>query len=249
MNYEHNKMILVCSYSNERITELCLRQLALTKSNRSVVLVWDNHYPLNRPDFVKNICDQFGFIYMSEGENKGMYYAYNTMLNSCNDETVITMDGDNFISYFQWDKAIEKVLFDERIGTATLGSLTSDREMNERGFEPEMINGVRIKFPVSACTNTVCGWNTEFLKSIGGIKGSKEYYGGNEIEMWKHYQEKKWVYLTDYREDTELIKPLQDWQYEQYKLLYAHKGMGGSFEEYLKTNPERIENILKYIFG
>lgn len=226
-----------------------MRQLALTKSNREVVLVWDNFYPLNRPDFLLDLCNDLRFIYMTEGENKGLYHAYNTMIKSCNDDSVIIMDGDNFISYFEWDLAVEKVLKDDRIGTVTLGSKTSDREMNERGFDYEMINGIRVKIPHQACTNTCCGFNTEFLKSIGGIKGSKEYYGGNEIEMWKHYREKKWVYLIDYKEDTELIKPLQDWQYEQYKLLYAHKGMGGSFEEYLKTNPERIENIHKFIFG
>jgi hypothetical protein len=242
-------MILVCSYTNERITELCLRQLALTKSSRSVVLVWDNHYPLNRTDFVKNICDELHFIYMSEGRNMGMYHAYNTMLNSCNDDTVITMDGDNFINQYEWDNQIELVLKDQSIGTATLRTKVSDRELKERGFEFTNINGVNVKITKQACTNTVCGWNTEFLKSIGGIKGGKEYYGGNEVEMWKHYVEKKWAYLTDYYELTELIKPLQDWQYEQYKLLYAHKGMGGSFEDYLKTNPERIEDIETFIFN
>jgi hypothetical protein len=146
---------------------------------------------------------------------------------------------------------MEAVLKDKTVGTVTLSNTVNEREMNERGFERAVINGVRVKIAKSACTNTICGFNTKFLKDIGGLQGSKKYYGGNEVEMWKHYGEKKWVFLEDFREETEKIQPLHDWQYQEFKLLYAHRNLDMSFEDYLLSKPIRhgFDNLIKQIFG
>lgn len=232
-------MIAVVSYANEKVTELSLRQLAIT-ADSTRVNVWDNHYPLNRPNFVLDLCRKLGFDYYSEGQNVGMYRAYNELINMTN-QNVILYDADCMPDKSGWDTAILEVLKNASIGCVTLSNATNRREMMERGFSRETINGHVVKEPHSAVTNTVCGFNIDFLKSIGGLTGSHKYYGGNEIEMWRHYGPKRWVFLDDYNELTESVKSLHDWQYEQYKLLYAHRGLGISFEEYLKTNPEQQE--------
>ncbi len=230
-------MIAVVSYANEKVTEISLRQLYLTAQTGNIH-VWDNHYPLNRHDFVLNLCKELGFDYHSEGENVGMYRAFNELITFTNQD-IILFDGDCYPSQIGWDKAILEVLMDKNVGTVTLSNRVNVREMNERGYDPLTINGHKVNRPHSACTNTVCGFNIDFLHEIGGLQGTHKYYGGNEILMWPHYSRKSWVYLNDFWEATEAMKPLHDWQYEQYKLLYAHRGLGMSFEDYLKTNPEK----------
>lgn len=247
-------IILSCSFANEKVTVKSYQALYDTTRNQPCeVWVWDNHYPLNTEGFVRQVCMDFGFKYMHSGRNVGMYEAYANMIGHLNEfakgiDNVIFYDGDNNPQVNDWHLALLEVMKDDRVKTATLTNQVNNRELRERGFDFETINGVKVLTTHSACTNTVCAFNIPWLLSVGGLQG-KYYYGGNEVALWPHYGGNKWVFLADYWEDKEVIDKLHDWQYHQYKLLYAHKGMAGSFADYLKTDPERIDNLEKYIFG
>jgi hypothetical protein len=147
-----------------------------------------------------------------------------------------------------WHLALIETVKSQKYVCATLNNHVSNREINERGFYHSEVNGIRLQVPKQACTNTVCAFDVKFLRENGGIRGGKVYYGGNEIEMWP-ILEYKWAFLTDFWDDFNQCKVFHDWQYEQYKLLYAHKGMDMSFETYVKSNPDRIYDLEKTIFG
>lgn len=238
-------MILTVSYANEQIAFESYSQLVKTMVNDPFeVILFDNHYPLNRKNFIPELCDEFGFKYDSHGENIGAYKAYNYLINKYGQGKAILYEGDNFPLNDDWHLAVMSVISNQ-IVQSTLINKTSLREMNEFGFDDLEINGIICRKPKQAVTNTIGAINTDYFKAIGGAKGGK-YYGGSEISMWEQLAD-KWVFLTDFEDDRE--KFTHDWQYSQYKLLHAHRGLDLSFEEYFKANPERIENLANRIFG
>lgn len=249
-----NRIILSCSFANETVTAKSYKALKDTTAiNPCEVWIWDNHYPLNNPDFVRNICVENGWKYMHAGENVGLYEAYRRLqfhLKEFADDpkTVIFYDGDNNPKVNNWHLALFTVMENENIACATLLNQVNNRELRERGFDFDNVDGVRVLVTKSACTNTVCAFDMPFLNAAGGLQG-KYYYGGNEVNLWPHFKNRKWVFLADFWENKEEIDCLHDWQYTQYKMLYAHKGLDMSFADYLKTNPQKINNIKQYIWG
>ena len=241
-------MIISVSFANEQVTERSYSRLAETiKANPCRVIVFDNMYPKNSIGFLKNLCMDKGFEYITMGENVGAFEAYNHLIDKADGENIILFDGDNYPMHDDWHVALEDVLGGDVVHS-TLMNPVSKREMVERGSTFRIINGHFCKVTHTTVTCTTSAFSVKFLKSCGGLIGGNKYYGGNEIAMQKFYEGKKWVFLEDYTEGTDQIQHLHDWEYQQYKLLYAHKGLKLSFEEYLKTNPEKIENIEKYIW-
>lgn len=251
-------MILTVSYANERVARKSYARLVESmKDDPCEVRLFDNHYPLNRADFIKDLCQEYGFQYNKSfaHSNIGLYPAINSLIGALPKDCkkIIGFDGDNYPMTDNWHKALLDVLDDPTVGTVTLSSEIIAREIAERGFTPAVINGHKCKISHQVLTCTVSGWNVPFLKSTNGITSPHVYYGGNEVDMWRHYKEKgmKYVVLDDHWEELKEMKAMQDWQYEEYKLLYAHRGLGMSFEEYLKTNPVQhgYDILIKQIFG
>lgn len=247
MNY-----LLTVAFANERVLSKSYEQLHRTMVTDPLpVLLWDNCYPLNWMGFGADLADKYGFTYRTTGENVGLYKAFNNLIaevpKDC--ENVILYDGDNFPTSPDWHLTVLKVLEDPEVVHVTLMNDTIAREFKERPHDIEYINGVRCFVTKQAMTNTVCGFKMDFLRKTSGLIGGKYYYGGNEIAMWPYYEGKKWVYLADIWEDKPAMMALHDWQYQQYKSLYAHKGLDMSFTDYILSNPERIEDIKKYIWG
>lgn len=224
------------------------------KDDPCQVLLFDNQYPLNRPGFIRNLCEQFGFKYYKGFANVGMYQAYATLLDQLpvDCKSAILYDGDHFPVTTNWHRAMLEVMEDQTVLTCNISNVINQRELKERGFTHTHIAGHNCKISKEVITATMGAWNIPVLKSIGGITAPHKYYGGNEVLMWRHYNEqRKFVVLDDYTEELDEMKKMQDWQYEEYKLLYAHRGLGMSFEEYLKINPVQhgYDNLIKEIFG
>ncbi len=245
MNY-----ILTVSFANETVTAKSYQRLVDTIRQPYKVLLWDNHYPLNSPDFLDKLCKTYKFERYTLGINIGLYAAWNCLLAYLPDdvEKVILFDGDNYPIENDWHLALTDVIGGPVVHS-TLMHHVNRRELNERGFTSEVIKGVRVRVTNQPCTNTTCAFSVDFLNQVGGVTGGKTFYGGNELTMWPFYEGKKWVFLEDFTEGKEEMMPLHDWQYYQYKLLYAHKGLEGDFKKYLASNPERIEDLEKQIFG
>lgn len=244
--------LLTVAYANQKVLAKSYEQLTRTMvTNPLPVLMWDNCYPMNWVGFAADIADRHGFKYLTDGENLGLYEALAQMMAQIPDdcEKVIFYDGDNFPTAPDWHLALLKVLDDPEVVHASLMNPTIWEEFKQRPHTNEQINGHEVKVASQAMTNTVCALKVSFLREIGGLLGGKKYYGGNEITMWPYYKGRKLVYLSDFWEDEKTMKGMQDWQYEQYKMLYAHKGLDMSFESYIKTNPERITDIKKHIWG
>lgn len=253
MNY-----ILSVSYANEQVTRTCYTNLAAqlyrtAKDFPCEVIVFDNRYPLNEPTMLPKLCSELGFMYQTVQQNIGVYHSYNVLLKRLPEycQSVILMDGDTFVETTGWYKAATEVMKDESVATCLVSNTINQRELKERGFTQEAISGHNVKVSKEVICCTAGGWNVSFLRQINGITSPNKYYGGNEIEMWRYYQNRKLVVLDEYQEDLEGMKAMQDWQYEEYKLLYAHRGLNMSFEEYLNTNPHQFgrDVLIKEIFG
>jgi len=237
-------MILTVSYASEKIaTESYARLVETMVTDPCEVVLFDNHYPLNRKYFMVELCEKYGFLYNSFGKNIGAYDAYNYLLGLCEARKAILYEGDNFPIQKDWHIAALKVIGGGFV-MSTLRNKTSYREMDERGFTVKEINGVACRMPLHAVTNTIGAIDVPYFRQIGGFAGGK-YYGGGEISMWDYLKD-RWVFLDAYEDDRE--KFTHDWQYSQYKLLHAHRGMDMSFEDYLATKPILIENLANSIF-
>ncbi len=255
------KYILSTSYANETVAAKAYNRLAAqvyryrATTNPIEVVIFDNHYPLNDPMFLPKLCAENGFMYNHAGENIGLYAACNQMISRLtkNCKSVIGFDGDNWIIEDDWINALYTVMEDETVGTAMVSTPINVRELEERGYERAVINGYRVKISKQALCMSVSCWNVPFLRAINGITAPHKYYGGNEVAMQDFYAQhgKKLVVLEDYHEELDEMKALQDWQYEEYKIKYAHQGLNMSFNEFLATNPVQIgrDVLLKSIFG
>lgn len=246
-------IILSVSFANDLVAyESYWSLVARTSDMPCEVWVWDNHYPLSSKGFVKDLCTQYGFRYMSLGENVGMYKAYNSMIQEAKNEVLILHDGDHYIQHDNWHLVLAQVMQDEDVALCTINNKVISRELEERGFDKERINGVNVLKPHNVITCTCGAWRKSFLDSVGGLTGSHKYYGGNEIRMWDMFGPKKKYYvLEDFHDDKDFIEELADWQYTQYKILYAHRGLDMSFQDYVHTHPQPIDidALLKSIFG
>ncbi len=249
MNY-----ILSISFANERVAEKSYENLAETSGDEQVIIL-DNHYPLRRQFVLKDICERYRFHYIDAGYNMGLYDGWNFLLETLPMEckSVILHDGDNFLLNDGWTGAIFDVLEDGTVGNCIVSNDINYRELHERGFESETINGHKVRISKQAICCTVGGWSVPFLRSIGGITAPHKYYGGNEVHMWKYYQEqgKKLVVLEDFHEELDSMKSLQDAAYQEYKIRYAHQGMNISFDKFLESGVPLIgvDVLLKQIFG
>lgn len=214
------------------------------------VMMFDNCYPMNWIGHGHDLSVRKNFQYFTHGVNVGLYKAWEYLLSKIPDdcEKVILYDGDNFPTQPDWHLALLKVLDSPEVVHSTLMNSVILNELKTRDFGREKIEGYRCYVVKQAMTNTVCAFKTSFLREIGGVLGGKKYYGGNEITMWPHYKGRKWVFLEDFWEDKPVMMGLHDWQYQQYKMLYAHKNLDMSFEQYYSSNPERIDNIEKHIW-
>lgn len=238
-----NDAVAFKSYSslNERMVDLPCE-----------VWVWDNHYPLATKGFLKDLCAEYGFRYMSLGENVGMYKAYNTMISQAQNEVVILHDGDHYIKHDNWHLIMAQVMQDPTVAVCTVNNTIISRELKERGFDAERVSGVNVLKPHQVIVCTCAAWRKKFLDSVGGLTGGHKYYGGNEVKMWEHFDSQNGYYvLEDIFDDKEYIESMADWQYTQYKLLYAHRGLDMSFNDYLHTDPPKldVDALLKQIFG
>jgi len=252
MNY-----LLTVAFANQKVLAASYEQLSRTMVTKPLpVLMWDNCYPMNWVGFGADLADKYGFKYLTDGENIGLYDAWAQLLaqvpKDC--EKVILYDGDNFPLEPDWHLAMLKVLDEPDIVHATLMNNVIYREFQERPHEKRVVaiekgRNMEVFVAKQAMTNTVCAFKMSFLRETGGIIGGKKYYGGNEIAMWNYYNDdKKWVFLPLW-EDKDRMMSLHDWQYQQYKSLYAHAHLDMDFTTYVKSNPERIEDIKKHIWG
>lgn len=253
MNY-----ILSVSYANEAVAKKCYEQLAAQlqttrKEYPCEVIIFDNQYPLNDRSFLPHLCGELGFMYQTVHQNIGLYAAYNTLIKRLplEVESAIFFDGDNLVNTPGWYQACTEVMEDKNVATCIVANTINQRELNERGFTTEIINSHKVKVSKEVICSTVGAFNIPFLRQIGGFSSPNYYYGGNEIAMWRFYVGRKLCVLDEYWEDLDTPKSMQDWQYEEYKLLYAHRGLGMSFEDYLKMEMPQIgrEKLIKEIFG
>lgn len=244
--------LLTVAYANQNVLETSYAQLRRTTVNNPLnVLMFDNCYPMNWIGHGHDLAIRNQFQYYTHGVNIGLYPALEYLISKAPEfcEKLIFYDGDNYPTSPDWHIPMLKLLDDPEIVHVTLMNNVIMREFTERGVKHENILGYNCFVAQQAMTNTTCALKTSFLREIGGFIGGKKYYGGNEIAMWPHYRGRKWVFLADFWENNDKMMGLHDWQYQQYKLLYAHKNMDMTFESYIKTNPERIYDLEKQIFG
>jgi hypothetical protein len=228
-------MILTISYHKEEIVRKSYEQLKKTTADNPMpVLVLDNHYPLIKDkNFVKNICEELGFLYFSAGQNIGLHNGYNYLRKFVTTKRFILYDGDSFPTTDDWNTALTDVVRDPRTVWASLYNHHSYSELDNRGYWTKEINGYKCRVTQQAVTNSVCAFQTEWVESVGGFSEPNEFYGGFEVSMWKKMNPhmEQWAFLNDYKEDR--IHLENDSIYTEYKWKHAHLGMRMSFEQYV----------------
>lgn len=228
-------MILTISYHKEEIARKSYEQLKLTTQDEPMpVLVLDNHYPLNKDkSFVRNLCEEMGFLYFSAGKNIGLHEGYNYLRKFAASDAFIIYDGDSFPVTNGWNSALLNLIQDKATVWASLHNKHSYAEMDVSGFEKASIEGYNCRLPRKAVVNSICAFKTEWVRSVGGFSEPNEFYGGFESAMFNkmnHFVE-KWAFLDDFSEIS--IEAEADSIYTEYKWKHAHLGMKMSFEQYV----------------
>lgn len=231
------KYICILGFANKETADRTLQQFEMTARGDAKVLILDNHYPLNPPDW-KAWAKRLKGEYLDAGRNLGLHNGLNMMLRTVGatgSDQMIGYDPDTCPLTEAWDVALFAALQLPNVGWASLGNRHSESEMTARGYTETKELGMNIWTTKAPVVNSICAFNLDWVLSCGGFQEPTEYYGGLECAMWNHLQaaKKRWVWLKDYREG-KFEPDLSDKIYKEYKWEHAHKGWKGSFDDFLK---------------
>ncbi len=245
--------IVSLGFAPARVFLACMDQVYKTiglKDFNHILL--NNHYPVDkaRNDFlIEQICRSYGIKFHDVGENIGLAAGYNLLLNNLrfadkadDEDIVIGIDPDVWPISKGWGQALIDVMSgDPAVAWASLWiNSATERETTERGYTPNIINGVKVRELKQASMNSICAWRLGVLRELGGLEEPKKYYGGVEGQMFPKMVERglKWVFLEDFKEECSPLVNSED-LYRVYKWEYAHKNSTQlDFESWLKARGE-----------
>lgn len=243
--------VVMCTpaFANPLVMARTFDMIRATATENLPWLVLNQHYPLPSKHAYQcsllELAEKHRFQLFDTGENVGLSAGYNFLINMLeNDDIVIALDPDVLPATTGWDKALIDCFQDPRNVWASLANEISFGQIDERGYTTEISNGYKLRIPKTAVVNSMSAWRVSWLRSAGGIKEPRKYYGGLECCMWTKLDQvnKRWVFLQHYWEHkSEDLPPLVDNWYHAYKWAYATEGEERSFEEYLKANGVVVE--------
>lgn len=232
--------IIILLYGNHKAIERGFEAIYRTKKSDFPVYVLNNHYPLWPEGFAEGLQKQYGFEMLDAGRNVGLAGGLNFMLkNTPYTDLNLLMDCDAVPLTEGWDIALTEVLTDDTIAWAGIWNEVSYREMDERGFTSVVVNGYICREPKQPGINSISGHKRKWIDDIGGFKDENKFYGGSEVVLHQHVNEKnRHVFLDDFKEAAAYVIPcLHEDEYTEYKRKHAI-GLGGrfegSFEDWLK---------------
>lgn len=236
-----NILVTPC-FARAELFELSARTL-MDKLTPGVVdekWVLDNHYPCGEDNSVKikAAAAKYGYSYFDSGADLGLQGSLNNFYkhNPQPAGTIhIGVDPDS-TSAVGFDKAIVDVMRADSnlVMCATMNTGIDDAIAKGRCIVLESVIGGHSVFvhPNIEMVN-VCGYNLDWINSVGGFDQPNKYYGGLEIALYRKFKRERLVFLLDVP-NVELVDShlVTDPKYRQWKTEHL-KGYKGSFKEWL----------------
>lgn len=244
--------IVTMVFCNPRVFEAGMRRLYDTVPTVQWHVVFDAHYPLERPnigEFLAQKHDEGAVItsqHLDAGENRGLHENANYVLGKIDpflddEDVVIFYDADEGPTRAGWFEAMRSVFkADPTCGWLSLNAPPIREVLNDRKVpivEVAGADGVRVRVPPFCLMNLVCGWRVGALRKIGPLNEPHKWYGGLELDAQPKFRAAGyWVgWLEDF--DTQPHGSLADATYTEYKRRHVGHDQPvftGSFEEWLK---------------
>lgn len=189
----------------------------------------DQKYPINEEQNSKEnleINAKHNIITHSFGQNVGAREGFNRLLaliNPSAEDIVVGYDPDSLpISPGFLGALCVPLWADKSIVWTSLNSRWSTDQLTPDRRVEFSVAGVELWQTRYAVMNSICAWNAEWLKSIGGIVQHHQYYGGLEVHMFEKLGGRKWCFTKGFYEDS-VLRNQQDRAYAVWKWRYAHE--------------------------
>jgi len=196
-------------------------------------MVLDNHYSEETSKWLLDNVETYGYVLHNNGYNMGLHDGYNYILTFVDTTHVIGLDPDVLPASFHFDLELMKHTKDPRNVWISCFNTHSFGEMRNPIFEGELI------IPQNPVVNSICCWDVQWLRSVGGLQEPNKLYGGLECEMWKYVDQvhKRWVFALNSLESGSQTAPnLQDECYIKFKWEHAFEHADESWEEFRKKH-------------
>lgn len=243
--------IITLGFCNAKTLELGFQRLEETstvpkESTRRIFL--DQHYPLDRENNIKKItelCAKHNFEMYDSLMDRGLHKGFNyltSMLPLEDDDLILLYDPDTYVDRRGFDSAMANVLnSDSEIqyvsswhnpieathgnrvrGHFRKSSMEFDYFVPDIGPEWEMMS------------LSMHRWS--FIKSIGGFKQPREYYGFLEQHFWDSVcaMGKRMAFVRGFDNENPFMDQISDPEYHVYKLAHSANQFKGSFAEWLE---------------
>lgn len=221
--------ILTIAYNTKEVVEASYKNLAEHKSPDSRVMVLNNFFPRydkqEYTDFVKSLCDKYGFEYYDVNCNIGLHFGYNHLLM----QSGTTIRGNKFV-FWDGDCCMETIGFDKMLCDTLEGQTvwaTCDfganiRQLDEcKAFKEEDRPCGKVRIIERAVINSVCALSGDWLDRVGLFYELSTYYGGIEIHMWNKLKRYggEWVVNMAVKEAGNPHATIPE--YSEYKVAHA----------------------------
>lgn len=228
--------IFTLLYNEFEVIDASLNQLRKTNVLNLPIYAVDNDYPFLTQDMVNQLKDKYDIQIIGEKYNRGSSEGFNELINNINIDYAILYDCDSNPVTYGWDEVMYKLIKNTNLAVMSLMLEVSKNEMIERGYTIWHYEDYTIWKPKAACVQSTGFYDLNYLRQIGGVKQPKKYYGGSESQMFNYWNDEHQIgYLDGYYEIPKNhggnVNPL----YSEYKIMYAHRGYDGSFEDFIKT--------------
>ena len=230
-------MIFTLLYNNYKVIDASLSQLRKTSTIKLPIVAVDNDYPDLTQAEVEKLVKKHKIKLIGERVNRGLAGGYNELINAHPDVPhAILFDCDSYPITKGWDEALMTVIKQPNIAYLSLMFERAKEEMQERGFTPWRHDSGHVVWrPKQACMQSVSCADLNYLRSIGGLREPKKYYGGLEGEMFRFWNDQHQIgYIDGVYETKHPIEP--DPRYKAYKWAYAHENYNGTFDEWVKDS-------------
>lgn len=253
-------IIITLGFVPAKILEQSMAALYATRNTDLPITHYllDQHYPLNQEKnrkAIAKICAKHGIHHLDAGKNLGLAKGFNYCLKMIGPKpgsTIIAYDPDVKPTTPGWDMALVRAIRGDPKRLVVWSSLMHDGVRDQIASvtaDTRKADGyLNMRIINRPIMNSISAFDSEWLKSVGGLAEPTNFYGGLEAEMWGKLKGKQWAFLTDWEESCEL-RDQHDDSYTAYKYLHANtREWPGDFASWLDAGKPGRDKVPKEYF-
>lgn len=235
--------VITLGYAPARILSAGIERFYETLSKEVPLnhVVVDHLYPLRHSEIMTAIesgRQRFGYQVLTPSVNMGLHGGLNWAcdhIKPAPEDIVVIYDPDSYPLDSGWLQAFVVAIKNGGLSIAGIVNKGILNELKTRTARSYLVDGyLEIIEPKVAGMLSVCGWRWDFVQAAGGFQEPNAHYGGLEAAMWARLGGRKWGYLPQYREDSEIIHCQQDDDYMHWKWRHSQRmDWQGTFESYI----------------